>query len=55
METLPESASDALRAIANMQVEKDTDKGEVLALCMSIARIELEKWGKEVKLWNMRQ
>ena len=33
----------ALLAIANMQVQKETDKGEVLALCMSIARLELEK------------
>jgi hypothetical protein len=35
------SAHDALRAIANMQVKED--KGEVLELCMSIARLELEK------------
>lgn len=33
----------ALWAIANMQITENTDKGEVLALCMSIARIELEK------------
>jgi hypothetical protein len=32
-----------LWAIANMQITENTDKGEVLALCMSIARIELEK------------
>ena len=37
------SANDALWAIANMQVQEETDKGEVLALCMSIARLELEK------------
>ena len=37
------SAHAALRAIANMQVQEETDKGEVLALCMAIARIELEK------------
>ncbi len=37
------SAHAALRAIANMQVQEETDKGEVLALCMSIARLELEK------------
>jgi len=37
------SAHDALWAIANMQVQEETDKGEVLALCMSIARLELEK------------
>ena len=33
----------ALSCIANMQITEHTDKGEVLALCMSIARIELEK------------
>ena len=37
------SAHDALWAIANMQIKEETDKGEVLALCMSIARVELEK------------
>jgi hypothetical protein len=37
------SMYDALCAIANMQIQEETDKGEVLALCMSIARIELEK------------
>jgi hypothetical protein len=37
------SMYDALWAIANMQVQDETDKGEVLALCMSIARIEIEK------------
>ena len=34
------SAHAALWAIANMQVQEETDKGEVLALCMSIARLE---------------
>lgn len=33
----------ALAAIANMQVKEETDKGEALALCISIARLELEK------------
>lgn len=37
------SMHDALWAIANMQVQEETDRGEVLALCMSIARLELEK------------
>ena len=37
------SAHEALWTIANMQVKEETDKGEVLALCMSIARLELEK------------
>lgn len=37
------SARDALWTIANMQITENTDKSEVLALCMSIARIELEK------------
>jgi len=37
------SAHDALWAIASMQITENTDKGEVLALCMAIARIELEK------------
>ena len=37
------SMRDALCVIANMQVKEETDKGEVLALCMSIARLELEK------------
>jgi hypothetical protein len=37
------SMYDALWVIANMQIREDTDKGEVLALCMSIARLELEK------------
>jgi len=37
------SARDALWAIANMQITENTDKSEVIALCMSIARVELEK------------
>lgn len=37
------SARDALWTIANMQITENTEKGEVLDLCMSIARIELEK------------
>ena len=37
------SMKDALWAIANMQVTKHTNKAEVLALCMSIAKIEMEK------------
>jgi hypothetical protein len=37
------SMYDALWAIANMQVQEATDKGEVLALCKSIALLELEK------------
>ncbi len=37
------SMYDALWAIANMQVQEETDKGEVLARCMSIALLELEK------------
>jgi hypothetical protein len=40
---IAQSMYDALWAIANMQVQEHTNKGEVLALCMSIARIELEK------------
>ena len=35
------SAHDALWAIANMQVKEETDKGKVLELCKSIARLEL--------------
>jgi hypothetical protein len=38
------SMYDALWAIAHMQVQDETDKGEVLALCMSIARLEIEKY-----------
>ena len=41
------SAHDALWAIANMQITENTDKGEVLALCMSIAKVELEKCSSE--------
>ena len=37
------SAHAALWAIANMQVQEETDKGEVLELCMSIARLEYNK------------
>ena len=37
------SMRDALWSIANMQVTDTTDKAEVLALCMSIARLELAK------------
>ena len=43
------SAHDALWAIANMQITENTDKGEVLALCMSIARVELEKCSADGK------
>lgn len=38
-----QSMRDALWAIANMQITETTDKGQVLALCMSIAQIELAK------------
>ncbi len=37
------SMHDALWAIANMQIKEETDKGEALALCKSIALLELEK------------
>jgi len=37
------SMHDALLAIANMQIKEETDKGEALALCKSIALLELEK------------
>ena len=37
------SAHDALWAIANMQIKEETVKGEALALCKSIALLELEK------------
>jgi hypothetical protein len=37
------SARDALWAIANMQITENTDKSEVLGVCMSIARFELAK------------
>jgi hypothetical protein len=43
------SAHAALWAIANMQVQEETDKGEVLALCMSIARRELEECSADGK------
>jgi len=39
------SALQALESIANMRITESTDKSEVLALCMSIARIEVEKKG----------
>lgn len=38
-----QSMYDALWAIANMQIKDDTDHKEVLALCMGIAKIEIEK------------
>ena len=38
-----QSMCDALWAIANMQILEHTNRAEVLALCMAIARIELEK------------
>ena len=38
------SMKDALWAVANMQITETTDKAEVLALCMSIAKIELQKY-----------
>ena len=41
------SAHDALWAIANMQIKEETDKEEVLALCISIAKIELAKCSSE--------
>jgi hypothetical protein len=41
------SMRDALWCIANMQITTETDTSEVLALCMSIARIELEKFSAE--------
>lgn len=44
-----QSMYDALWAIANMQIQEDTDKGEVLALCMAIARLELEKCSTDRK------
>ena len=40
------SAKDALWDIANMQITEYTDKSEVLALCMSIAKLELLKDGE---------
>ena len=42
------SMYDALWCIANMQIQKETNKAEVLALCMAIASIELEKWSSGV-------
>ena len=49
------SAYAALWAIANMQVQEETDKGEVLALCMSIARRELEKGDTTMKTEEQRE
>ena len=37
------SMAGALQSIANMQVTPESDKGEILALCMGIAKIELDK------------
>lgn len=37
------SMKDALWAIANMQITEHTNRAEVLALCMSIARCEMDK------------
>ncbi len=48
------SMYDALWAIANMQIKKETDKGEVLALCMAIARIELEKCSGAIAAMSKR-
>ena len=39
----PPSMFDALENIANMQITEHTDTAEALALCISIARLELEK------------
>ncbi len=36
-----------LECIANMQITKSTDTSEVLGLCMSMARLEMEKSGIE--------
>ncbi len=44
-----ESALDSLRAIANMQVQEETDFRELAALCISIAHIELMKTWQEEK------
>ena len=33
---------DALRAIDGMKITEETDKAKVLAICMAIAKIELE-------------
>ena len=38
----------ALQAISNMQVNENTDISEVLAICISIARIEVNKAESEV-------
>lgn len=42
------SAIGALWTIANMQTTENTDKSGMLALCMSIARVELEKCSREL-------
>ncbi len=39
-----DSMRKALQAIKEMQVLEHTNKAEVLALCISIANLELEKW-----------
>ena len=44
------SMASALWAIVNMQVIPESDKGEILALCMSIAQIELRKDGKKGRI-----
>ena len=36
----------ALRAIANMHVGPDTDHAQLSALCIAIAKIEVEKAGE---------
>lgn len=50
--TVASSMRDALWAIANMQVKEETDRGEVLEICMSIARLELEKCSYVVDFVN---
>ena len=44
------SMRDALWAIANMQITEHTNHKEVLALVISIAKIELEKLELGIKL-----
>lgn len=46
------SMRDALEVIATMQVLDHTDTAEALALCMSIARIELEKLKYDEEIEN---
>ena len=36
----------ALKAIADMVINEDTDRGQMLALCIAIAQIELNKRGE---------